>query len=75
MNPNYIDAWYRKGIALEDLGRYEEAIKAHDKAIEIDPYHSNTWKKGNALRKIGRYEDAIKAYEKAMIEEIRSSNM
>ena len=31
------NAWYGKGIALDFQGRYEEAIEAFDKAIEIDP--------------------------------------
>jgi tetratricopeptide (TPR) repeat protein len=30
---------YRKGFALGKLGKYEEAIKCYDKAIEIKPDH------------------------------------
>ena len=30
-------AWNNKGLALADLGRYEEAIICYDKALEIDP--------------------------------------
>jgi tetratricopeptide (TPR) repeat protein len=31
LNPNYLDAWYHKGISLGYLGRYEEAINLWDK--------------------------------------------
>ena len=30
-------AWYNKGAALDNLNKYDEAIKAYDKAIEINP--------------------------------------
>ncbi len=30
-------AWNNKGFALDDSGRYEEAIRCYDKALEIDP--------------------------------------
>ena len=30
-------AWYQKGAALNNLNRYEEAIKCFNRAIEIQP--------------------------------------
>ncbi len=33
----FIHAWYRKGIVLASLGKYEEAIKCMNAALEIDP--------------------------------------
>jgi Ca-activated chloride channel family protein len=35
-NPGHSDAYYNKANALAKLGRYEEAIKAYDKAIELN---------------------------------------
>ncbi len=32
------DAWYNKGSAVDNLSKYEEAIKAYDQAIEINPH-------------------------------------
>ena len=54
--------WCNKGIALFNLGRYEEALKAYDKAIELKPDLVELWNnKGNALRvaifKISNYID------------------
>ncbi|NEP91142.1 MAG: tetratricopeptide repeat protein [Okeania sp. SIO2C2] len=33
----------KKGIALKNLGRYEEAIYAYDRALEIRPYQYQAW--------------------------------
>lgn len=33
-------AWNNKGAALDKLGKSDEAIKAFDKAIEINPPNS-----------------------------------
>jgi tetratricopeptide (TPR) repeat protein len=30
-DPNYVHAWNNKGIALSDLGKYEEPIYYYDK--------------------------------------------
>ena len=39
-----------KEVALRDLGKYTEAIKAYGKAIEINPNNSDFWNnKGNSL--------------------------
>jgi tetratricopeptide (TPR) repeat protein len=35
--------WYNKGNALVNLGRYEEALKAHEKAIVLKPDDAGDW--------------------------------
>ena len=56
-----------KGLALSDLNKNDEAIKAYDKAIEINPQDSNAWdNKGNALYDLNKTDEAIKAYNKAI---------
>ena len=55
-------AWNNKGDALTKLNKSDEAIKAFDKAIEINPHDSDAWNnKGNALNKLDKYDEAIKA--------------
>ena len=34
---------YNKGVALHKLNKSDEAIKAYDKAIEINPQNSDAW--------------------------------
>jgi tetratricopeptide (TPR) repeat protein len=36
-------AWYNRGIALGNLGRYEEEIASYDQAVEIKPDYANTY--------------------------------
>ncbi|GIU71488.1 MAG: hypothetical protein KatS3mg003_0967 [Candidatus Nitrosocaldaceae archaeon] len=56
-----------KGYALTKLQRYEEAIEAYNKALEINPNYAEAWNnKGYALAKLQRYEEAIEAYNKAL---------
>jgi tetratricopeptide (TPR) repeat protein len=56
-----------KWIFLYKLWRYEEAIKIHNKAIELVPESSDGYyNKWNALYKLWRYEEAIKMYDKAI---------
>jgi Flp pilus assembly protein TadD len=59
--------WFERGNALYIDSKYEEAILAYDKAIEIDPQSEPTWNnKGTALDKQGKYDEAIIAYNKAI---------
>jgi tetratricopeptide (TPR) repeat protein len=29
--------WFNKGVALDNQGKYDDAIKAYDEAIRLDP--------------------------------------
>jgi YVTN family beta-propeller protein len=63
VNPRNIDSWYNKGIALSNLGKFEEAIKCYDRVIEIDPDYFPVWNsKGNTLNYLGKIHEAIKSY-------------
>jgi tetratricopeptide (TPR) repeat protein len=60
-------AWYNKGKALYDLNKPIEALKAFDKAIEINPQYEDAWDyEGLTLYRLSKYEDAIKAFDKAI---------
>lgn len=59
--------FYIEGVDLYYMGKYEGAIQAYDKAIEINPEYAQAWSgKGDALCLIGRSEEAIQAYDKAI---------
>lgn len=54
------------GVALDEEGKYEEAIAKYQKAIELDPkdeYPYTNW--GNALYGERRYGEAIAKYQRA----------
>lgn len=60
---SYISA----GNARNELGDYEDAIRAFDGAIKIDPEDKRPWSgKGLAFFKLDMYEDALGAFDEAI---------
>jgi tetratricopeptide (TPR) repeat protein len=59
---------YNKGVALSDQGKYNEAIKAYNEAIRLNPNLAVAWyNKATILgRDLGKYDEAIKAYDEAI---------
>jgi len=47
--PDHANAWTNKGIALYDSGRFEEALVALDKALEINPDDADALQLKNQL--------------------------
>jgi tetratricopeptide (TPR) repeat protein len=57
-----LGVWTNKGVALKDQGRLDEAIKACDKAIELNPQDVDPWlNKGAFLNQQGMFDEALKA--------------
>ncbi len=58
---------YNKGVALEDEGRYDEAIAEYNKAIEINRNYTNAYSnRGHAYFKKKQYDLAITDYTRAI---------
>ena len=68
------DAWYWKAYALGELGKYNKAVEAFNKAIDLFSKTNKinekkiwAWNyKGWALSKLGRYNTAIECYDEAL---------
>lgn len=61
------DYWNNLGISLESLGRYDEALAAYDRALELDPESAHSWSnKGALLRRLRRYDEAMACQDKAL---------
>ncbi|MFZ0511560.1 MAG: tetratricopeptide repeat protein [Candidatus Nitrosopolaris sp.] len=61
------EAWNNKGIALGNLGKYEEAVKSFEEATRIKADFALAWyNKGIALGNLGKYEEAIISYDEAI---------
>ena len=59
--------WYGKGATLIVLGRYDEALRAIDTALDINPHNEVAWlNKGNAFTKLGRLVDALRCFNAAI---------
>jgi len=59
-------AYTNLGKVLSDMGRYEEAVKSFDKAIDLNPEDSLAYNnRGTVFEKMGRLDKAFEDYKKA----------
>jgi len=66
-NQNCAEIWHRKGLELQKLKRYNEALKCFDKATQLEPNNANYWNdKGILLKYLNRYEEASQCFDKAI---------
>jgi tetratricopeptide (TPR) repeat protein len=66
ITPDFAPAWINKGVLLSQLGKYEEATKCYDKAIELQQDNMSilAWdNKATMFSTLGRREDEIKCYD------------
>jgi tetratricopeptide (TPR) repeat protein len=55
------------GATLLKLGRHEEALKAFDKAVQVEPNNAALWKTmGEALLKLNRHDHALLSMQHAL---------
>jgi len=63
--------WYNEANALYSQGKFDEAIKAYDNAIEINPQYEDAWfYKGDAFYRLSKFDEAIQAFNKITNPEI-----
>jgi tetratricopeptide (TPR) repeat protein len=68
LNRYEAEIWYSRGYALDQLGRYEEAIASYDRNLELSSdNYAVLYRRGIALLNLNRYEAAITNYNR-MIE-------
>ena len=66
IRPDLPEAHFNLGNALQSLGRFDEAIVAYRRAVELRPTYAEALNNlGNSLRSRGLYADAEGAYRKA----------
>lgn len=65
--PGFVAAWHDLGSVLKELNRFEEAVKALQEAVRLDPANAVThYFYGAALAMAAQPEAAIEAYRKAV---------
>ncbi len=65
---NYMFAYREKGIALYDMGRYEDAVTVLDKAVTLQSnFDEGHYWLGRSLEKLNKPNDAIEAYKTALL--------
>ncbi len=59
--------FWKKTLALSDIGRYEEAIIVIDKVLDIDSADKDAlFNKGTMLYKLEKFQEAIEMFDKAL---------
>ncbi len=67
IKPNWDWAHYNRGLAYQELNKYERAIEDYNKAIALNPNYENAYNnRGNAYAMLGQYERAIQDLDKAI---------
>ena len=65
--PNDVDLINRRGVALLELGRPDEALAAFERLLAHDEnYREALGNRGNALIKLNRAADALESYDRAL---------
>ncbi|MCK5239080.1 MAG: tetratricopeptide repeat protein [Candidatus Thorarchaeota archaeon] len=58
---------YRRAKSHEKSGRYEEALKAYNTALEINREYAHAWYyKGKLHYQLGHYSECVECAEKAL---------
>lgn len=73
--PQLAETWNKTGTAFKNSGRYAEAIKCYDTAIDINSKYADAfYNKGIALARVGCDADAAAAFAKAKELEANASD-
>lgn len=64
VDPKYSPAMAQKAVALNQLGKYTDALTQADQALSIKSSEDALNARAYALFRLGRYEDSIAAYDK-----------
>ena len=67
VEPTNVEAWIKKGTALERLQKIDEAIAAYDEAIAADNSTATAYLfKAGVYNRQKKYAEALQCYEKAL---------
>ncbi len=67
LNPNYVEAWVRKGVTLLDIGEDYDAQVCLNKALKLSPKSFKArYNRGKCLLKLKYYDEAILDFQQAI---------
>lgn len=67
LNPDFVDAWVRKGVTLLDLGENYEAQVALNRAVKLSPrLFKARYNRGKCLLQLKYYDEAIADFQQAV---------
>jgi len=67
LKPDYVEAHYNLGVALDKFGRHAEAVTSYGRALALKPdYAEAHYNLGVALDNHGKHEEAVASYHRAL---------
>jgi len=67
LNPQSAEAYHGRGMAHNETGQNERALKDYDAALALDPQYAEAYfNRANAYSDTGKYERALKDYDEAL---------
>ena len=67
LNPNYVEAWVRKGVTLLDIGEDYDGQVCINKAVKLSPNSFKArYNRGKCLLKLKYYDEAILDFQQAV---------
>ena len=68
IEPNHVEAFENRGIALHSLKRLKEALASYDRALEINPDRATTlYNRAKTLEDMKRFGEALTNYNRALV--------
>lgn len=65
--PGYAEGHNNRGVMLQQLQRWPEALASYDQALAIKPGYANAWfNRGTVLKKLLRRDEALASYDRAI---------
>lgn len=67
IKPKNVEALNCRGLALDRLGRHEEALEAYNQVLDLQPDLHLIWNnKGETLMRLEKYDEALDAFDRAI---------
>ncbi len=65
--PDFAEGHYKRGNALNRLGRWSAALADYDRAVTLDPGYANAFcNRGTVFERLERWEEALVSYDRAI---------
>ena len=65
--PGYAEGHNNRGVVLQLLKKYGEALASYDKALALKPEYANAhFNRATTLKKLGRLDEALAGYDRAI---------
>lgn len=67
LEPELADVPFLRGLIYAETRRYQEALGAYERVLELDPYYQGAWMNiGSLALRQGKFSDALAAYQAEM---------